>query len=136
MSASKFQPPAPGDEPSTIVECPGESRAFGAKFKGNPHPTAGNLRRLYMKNGKDYWSLDRYYTFHPPCMHCYADMGCFRCSGLTEELLCMKCRDWAHPDALEKHGKLAKTPTEKLKMQQGLKIIEGMVAKTKPVEAQ
>jgi hypothetical protein len=30
--------------------------------------------------------------------------------------------------ALEKHGKLGKTPTEKLRMQQGLKIIENLVS--------
>jgi hypothetical protein len=88
-------------------KCEGMSWAFGAKYKREPHDC---------------------YQPHPPCMNCFADMGCRRCSGLLEELLCMKCHDWAHMAALEKHGKLGKTPTEKLRMQQGLKIIENLVS--------
>ena len=135
MSQKRIKSQGEIDSPDNIAECACNSHAFGAKFRGVPHSTAGNLRRLYTKNGKDYWSLDRNYTHHPGCMHCYADMGCFRCSGLTEELLCMKCRDWAHPDALEKHGRLLKTAEEKAKAKQAMQIIEGMVAKTKPLES-
>jgi hypothetical protein len=105
---------AVAEEAAGAPPCEGKSWAFGAKFRGEPHDC---------------------YQAHPPCMNCFADLGCRRCSGLIEELLCMKCHNWGHPAALEKHGKLGKTPTEKLRMQQGLKIIEGLVAKTKPVEA-
>ena len=110
--------------------CPGESAAFGAKFKGEKHPTAGNLRRLFMKHGKDYWTLDRNYTFHPPCMRCGTDMGCFRCSGLTEELLCMKCKDWAHPDALEKHGPMIRDHAVK---KQAIQILRNFTSHVRPI---
>jgi hypothetical protein len=73
-------------------KCEGKSQAWGAKFRNEPHNC---------------------YQPHPPCMRCYADMGCVRCSGRTDELLCRKCKDWAHPAAFEKHGRMLKTPEER-----------------------
>lgn len=74
------------------IPCPGDSCAFGAKMRGEPHPAVKP---------------------HPDCMNCHAPLGCVRCSGITRELLCMKCRNWGHKDALKEHGRLLRTDDER-----------------------
>lgn len=69
--------------------CEGHSRAFGAKWRGEAHEA---------------------YEPHPNCKNCNSNLGCRRCSGLVEELLCLNCKDWGHPAALEKHGRLLHGP--------------------------
>ena len=67
--------------------CSGISKAWGAKFRGEEHIA---------------------FHRHLPCKNCGADLGCVRCSGPTRELLCRRCEDWGHPDALAEHGRLLK----------------------------
>ena len=102
-----------GEDFAETPLCEGKSMAWGARYRDEPHGC---------------------YQPHPPCMRCYSDMGCFRCSGRTDELLCRKCSDWAHPAALEKHGPIHISPEQKI---QALKIIRNLIAKIdkKPLEA-
>jgi hypothetical protein len=80
------------DAGSDGLVCEGKSKAFGARFKDDPHPA---------------------YKPHPDCWHCHAPMGCVTCSGAIYELLCMNCRDWGNRAALEWHGRLMKTADER-----------------------
>lgn len=61
---------APQDnEPPPPILCQGVSRAFNARYRGEPHaPTRNEF---------------------PQCWKCGANLGCDRCSGIEEELLCM-----------------------------------------------
>ena len=78
----------------SVVQCDGKSRAWGAKFKNEEHIARDP---------------------HPPCRLCGADMGCVRCSGPTYDLLCNRCRDWGHVDALNRHGRPLTTAVERAK---------------------
>ena len=49
--------------------------AWAAKYRGEAHPAADRHGR---------------FSRHSPCWSCGADLGCARCSGEPEELLCMK----------------------------------------------
>lgn len=93
-----------------VVHCNGRSAVWGAR--------------------SDLVNVEHHYTrLHPPCKNCRAPMGCPRCSGPTYELLCVGCR--AHPDALEKHGRLLKTPEERAEGLRRLRaIIESVSKKT------
>jgi hypothetical protein len=70
-----------------VLMCEGRSHAFGAKWRGEAHEA---------------------YRPHPFCKNCGCDLGCQRCSGRTDELLCLNCSppDWGSVAALEKHGRL------------------------------
>jgi hypothetical protein len=70
-----------------VLMCEGRSKAFGAKWKGEAHEA---------------------YKPHPFCKNCGCDLGCERCSGLRDELLCLNCSppNWGSPQALAKHGRL------------------------------
>ena len=70
-----------------VLMCEGKGRAFGTKWKGEAHEA---------------------YQPHPFCKNCGADMGCVRCAGRRDELLCLNCSppNWASAEALEKHGRL------------------------------
>ena len=87
--------------------CLGESRAWGARWRGEEH--IGWPRKVRNQDAPE----GIVYILHPACWKCGADMGCPRCSGPTSELLCNNCKDWGHPDALESHGRLLKTPAER-----------------------
>src|SRR6185437_7516615 len=103
----KFQDKENGEEPGDATYCEGRSRAWGAKWAGEKH--LGWPLRVRNQHGPDGTT----YILHPPCWKCGADMGCIRCSGPTTNLLCNDCKDWGHPDALESHGRLLKTPEER-----------------------
>ena len=63
------------DEGVQGEQCPGHSHSWAAKFKNESH-SANN------RHGK--------FSRYAPCWSCGADLGCERCSGSPDELLCMK----------------------------------------------
>ena len=81
------------DSPVNVeILCEGKSKAFGAHYRGEPHPA---------------------FKPNPPCMHCGADLGCQKCSGIKRELVCMECRDWGNEAGVAFHGRMLKTPQER-----------------------
>ena len=82
-------------------QCPGLSHGWSPRFRGEPHT-----------------AVERY----EGCWHCGADLGCRRCSGQRDELLCMNASGkkggkffghggigpvWASRDSFIKHGLFA-----------------------------
>lgn len=86
-------------ESMSAIPCPGRSDSWGAKFWNEPHEA---------------------HHRYSPCWACGADLGCARCSGPRDELLCMKESGrrgntfyghgkirgpvWATVEAFVKHG--------------------------------
>jgi len=40
------------------------------------------------------------------CQKCRTYMGCSRCAQIPQELVCLKCNDWALPEGEREHGKM------------------------------
>ena len=40
------------------------------------------------------------------CRRCNSYMGCNRCTQIPQEIVCLKCNDWALPDVEREHGKM------------------------------
>ena len=55
------------------------------------------------------------------CYRCGERMGCFLCVQIPEELLCLRCHDWATEKAMGKHGPIV--VDKKMAIQ---KVIEGL----------
>lgn len=43
---------------------------------------------------------------HYSCRNCGAYMGCEKCCQIPEELVCLRCHDWATADGEREHGKM------------------------------
>lgn len=42
------------------------------------------------------------------CEHCNQDLGCTNCAQRAEDLICLRCREQATPEAMGKHGPIVK----------------------------
>jgi hypothetical protein len=108
------KPQTPTTDAPPQLMCEGISQAWRPRYRGEPHEVIGNE--------------------HPNCWKCGANLGCFRCSGRRDELLCMNGSGkkasggffghgelngpvWATTKAFAKHGlflgqKLEQYPAE------------------------
>jgi hypothetical protein len=59
-----------------VAHCKGQSKAFGAKYRGEPHHWPNQL--------------------HEPCPTCGANLGCWRCSGPWDKIACTNCRTFTN----------------------------------------
>ena len=87
MPASFFgRQPTDDDHP---VHCYGSACAWQSKHGREPH------------HGR---------TSYQACWKCHGDMGCEKCSGSVQDVLCTKCAAWGTPEALANHGPVTNDP--------------------------
>ena len=84
--------PVNKDSASEGYRCKG-----GLSFRCNHGPY-----KVWGESWETHYRHENYYY----CRNCRAYMGCEKCAQLPQELICLKCHDWALAEGEQEHGKM------------------------------
>ena len=66
---------------------------------------------FHCKKGPYRWGEEKWFDYHNRgkpyyCRNCKTYMGCSKCAQIPQEVVCLRCKDWALIEGEKEHGKM------------------------------